>query len=275
MRPRIESKILTLSLGLFIFWMGTENPCFGTLTDNRVYIERILQATNLKFGKESRPAAFVFQFSEGDSLRIECADCQTRMRNVDGKGAVSLTLASSLEKRLLTAEMLGKWLPVVSENGKLGLLFERNGSGERLLTIGAITLTRKSRVASVDVPGKSTGLLEVNNFYLAGHDMALEGKSSTFFFKLRSDDQVKLDLVGIDRSAIDGVGCYLFRMGEEYAKKPIKVGSAMTTSGGNSNHDLYGIEITHNKDVKQGQHYHLSVAKISASNPSTSSTKGK
>jgi hypothetical protein len=275
MRVRIESKILTLSLGICIFWMATGNPCFGKLPDNRVYVARVLQANHLKLSKDSQPTAFVFQFEQGDSLRIECADCQTRIKNSDGKGIVAFTLATAAQKLILKPEMLGKWLPVNSENGKLGLLFERNGMGERVLSIQSVIVTRKSRTSVADVAGVPHGLLEVSNFYLDGHGKLDEGAKSTFFFKMRPDDMVKLEIVGIDYPSTNGVGCYLFRDGEEFAKRPLMAGVATPTSGGTSNLDLYGIEFAHNKDVKQGQHYHLSVARIPAANPKTSSTKGK
>jgi hypothetical protein len=255
--------------------MGKGNPCFGHSTDNRVFIERILQATNLQFAKDSRPTAFIFQCAVGDSIRIECADCQTRIKNADGKGKVNLALTSSLEKRVVQVEQFGKWLPVISDNGKLGLIFERNGNGERMLSVNALTVTRKTRSALAEIPGKPLGLLEVNNLLLDGYEKAMEGKSPSFFFKLRSDDQVKLDLVGIDRSMTDGVGCYFFRVGEEFAKKPIAIGSSIPVSGGTNNHDVYGFAIAHNKDVKQGQLYHLSITRTPASTPNTSSARGK
>lgn len=256
-------------------WMGSAGLCMGSSPDNRVFVERILQAKNIYFAKEGRPTAFVFQFHAGDSLRIECADCPTRIKNADKKGVIAMQLASSGRNVPLRADAIGKWLPAGSESGKLGLVLTRNGSGERLLGIGALTVTRKSKFMEKDVPGASMGILEVNNLFLDGYAKETENAKSSFVFKLRTDDLLRLDVNGIDRTGTAGVDCNLSRVGEGFAKEPLAIAIPTAIPGGNGNHDLYEIEISHNKDVKSGHHYHLSVARITATAAGTSSTKGK
>lgn len=230
--------------------------------DNRVSVERVLEAFNLNFHKDVGQTSIIFQFAPEDSIKIECEDCILRMANAEDKGGLLMKLQSIDKTEALKPSSFGQWLRINSSNGKVGLVFERDGVGEKVLNIRSLKVLRKTRSPFLDEGGLPMGLLDVNNLYIDKLTKDNTEIQTRFLFKLKSDDKIKVDIIGSNGAVPANLICSVYKTGEEYDKKPMATGVEIPVPTIDGGQDLFGFEFAHIKDVKGVNAYHLDIYRI-------------
>jgi hypothetical protein len=230
--------------------------------DNRVSVERVLEAVNLNFHKEIGQTSVIFQFAPLDSIRIECEDCITRIANPEERGGMTISLQSLDATTKLQPNSFNRWMRISSANGKVGIVFERDGYGEKTLNIRSLKVLRKTRTPFLDVGGQLMGILDVNNLYIDKLTKDNTADQTTFFFKLKTDDKVQVDIIGANGAVPGNLVCSLYKNGEEFDKKPIQTGSQIVVPNIDGGQDRFGFEFAHIKDVKGVNAYHLDISRI-------------
>ncbi|MFN8393819.1 MAG: hypothetical protein U0176_04010 [Bacteroidia bacterium] len=230
--------------------------------DNRISVERVLEAFNLNFHKEIGQTSIIFQFAPEDSIKIECEDCLLRMANSEDKGGLAIKLQSIDKTEVLKPSAFGQWLRINSSNGKVGLVFERDGVGEKVLSIRSLKVLRKTRSPFLDEGGVPMGLLDVNNLYIDKLTKDNTEIQTRFLFKLKSDDKIKVDIIGSNGAVPANLICSVYKTGEEYDKKPMATGVELNVPPIDGGQDLFGFEFAHIKDVKGVNAYHLDIYRI-------------
>jgi hypothetical protein len=255
------SLIIVFGWAFLAFMMDDDQRPRRSL-DNRVSVERVLEATNLNFSKEIGQTSIIFQFVPEDSIKIECEDCILRMGNAGDKGFLGMSMQSIDGMTKLSPASFNRWIRINSTNGKVGIVFERDGVGEKVLTIRSIKVLRKTRSPFLDVGGEPMGLLDVNNLYIDKLTKDNTETQTTFFFKLKSEDKLKVDIIGANGAVPANLVCSMYKSGEEYDKKPIATGSELPVPLIDGGQDRFGFEFGHIKDVKGVNAYHLDIYRI-------------
>lgn len=250
-------------------------PRFSFGQDSRVYVDRIFQAANLHFAKEKTQSALVFQLSPGDSIRIDCHDCLRNLQVTSETGRLGISLNGTGKSQAFQPAMIGCWLPVQSGNGRIGVVFERDGFGEKWISIASLSILRKSKLNFTELVRTSTLLLEATQFCLGGPKENDPSASTKLFFKLRGSDQIQVDLLAADGHLAKDVACSIFRNGEEFAKKPLAMGSYVSPSADQESIELYGFELSQAGDVGPLARYHLKVSRRSSNGMTLSTTTAK
>ncbi len=262
MKKAILLTALVLVASLFVAFMMDDEQRPVKSQDSRVSVERVLEAQNLNFSKEIGQTSIIFQFAPEDSIRIECEDCILRIANAEDKGGMSIGLQSIDGKTKLLPTSFNRWMRISSSNGKVGIVFERDGFGEKILSVRSLKVLRKTRSPNMDIGGEPMGLLDVNNLYIDKLTKDNTEIQTTFFFKLKTDDKVQVDIIGANGAVPGNLVCSLYKTGEEYDKKPIATGSQLIVPNIDGGQDRFGFEFAHIKDIKGVNAYHLDISRI-------------
>jgi hypothetical protein len=262
MKKTIFLTTLVLVAGLFVAFMMDDDQRPVKSQDNRVSVERVLEAVNLNFHKDIGQSSIIFQFAPEDSIKIECEDCILRIANPEDKGGMKISLQSIDGSSKLMPNSFNRWMRISSSNGKVGIVFERDGFGEKVLDIRSLKVLRKTRSPFLDIGGVPMGLLDVNNLYIDKLTKDNTSVQTTFFFKLKTDDKVQVDIIGANGAVPSNLICSLYKTGEEYDKKPIATGSQLIVPTIDGGQDRFGFEFAHIKDVKGTNAYHLDISRI-------------
>jgi hypothetical protein len=257
----ILTTLLLLASTFAAFMMDDEQRPVVNL-DNRVSIELFLEAFNLNFHKEIGQSSIIFQFAPEDSIQIKCEDCILRIANPEEKGGMNISLQSIDGTTKLMPTSFNRWIRISSSNGKVGIVFDRDGFGEKVLSIRSLKVLRKTRSPFLDVGGQPMGLLDVNNLYIDKLTKDNTSVQTTFFFKLKTDDKVQVDIIGANGAVPANLVCSMYKTGEEYDKKPIATGSQLVVPTIDGGQDRFGFEFAHIKDVKGTNAYHLDISRI-------------
>jgi hypothetical protein len=262
MKKTIIVTSLVLLASLFVAFMMDDDQRPARNFDNRVSVERVLEAVNLNFNKEIGQTSLIFQFAPEDSIKIECEDCILRIANPEEKGGMTMALQSIDGSTKLLPTSFNRWMRISSSNGKVGIVFDRDGFGEKVLTVRSLKVLRKTRSPFLDVGGMPMGLLDVNNLYIDKLTKDNTAIQTTFFFKLKTDDKVQVDIIGSNGAVPANLVCSMYKTGEEYDKKPIATGSQIIVPTIDGGQDRFGFEFAHIKDVKGVNAYHLDISRI-------------
>jgi hypothetical protein len=249
--------------GLLLAFMmddDDQKPKMGK--DNRISVERVLEVVNLNFHKDVGQTSIIFQFAPEDSIKLECEECIARIANAEEKGSMKIKLQSIDKTEELKVTSFNRWIRINSSNGKVGIVFERDGVGEKVLTIKSLKILRKTRSPYLDEEGVPMGLLDINNLYIDKLTKDNTEIQTTFFFKLKSDDKLKVDIIGANGAVPANLICSFYKFGEEYDKKPMATGQELPVPPIDGGQDLFGFEFAHIKDVKGTNAYHLDIARI-------------
>lgn len=263
MKKAIILTTLVLLGGLLVaFMMDGEDQRPVRSLDSRVSVERVLEAMNLNFHKDIGQTSIIFQFAPEDSIRIECEDCILRIANPEDKGGMKISLQSIDGTTKLVPSSFNRWLRISSSNGKVGIVFERDGFGEKVLDIRSLKVLRKTRSPFLDIGGVPMGILDVNNLYIDKLTKENTEVQTTFFFKLKTDDKIQADIIGSNGAVPANLVCSLYKTGEAYDKKPIATGTQLVVPNIDGGQDRFGFEFAHIKDVKGVNAYHLDISRI-------------
>lgn len=269
MKKAILIVILCLFAGVFFsFLMDTEEDeqRRGKGIDRRVTVERIMEAYNLRFNREVSQTSIIFQLVPGDSIKIECADCPLAMGDGDDtKGYLGMMMQSLDGVTRLDRLSFNRWIKVKSSNGKFGLVFERDGLGEKIINISALRMWRKTRKPSSDIAGIPVSVVDVNNLYIdkLTKDNTLE--QTTFYFKLKSEDQVLVEIKGVNGAVPENIVCQVYKEKEEFDKTPIKSATLLPVPKVDGGSDRFAFEFAHIKeDIKGVNTYHIDIFRTPA-----------
>ena len=269
MKKAILIVILCLFAGVFFsFLMDTEEDeqRRGKGIDRRVTVERIMEAYNLRFSREVSQTSIIFQLVPGDSIKIECADCPLAMGDgEDTKGYLGMMMQSLDGVTRLDRLSFNRWIKVKSSNGKFGLVFERDGLGEKIINISALRMWRKTRKPSSDIAGIPVSVVDVNNLYIdkLTKDNTLE--QTTFYFKLKSEDQVLVEIKGVNGAVPENIVCQVYKEKEEFDKTPIKSATLLPVPKVDGGSDRFAFEFAHIKeDIKGVNTYHIDIFRTPA-----------
>lgn len=252
---------MILLSGLFVAFMMDDDQRPRRDQDSRVLVVNAMEALNLNFNKEIGQTSIIFQFAPQDSILIDCEDCITHISNYE-RGGIKMATQSLDGITPLTTNSFGRYMPINSSNGKVGIVFERNGIGEKILLIRKLKVLRKTRYPSLDEGGVPMGLMDVNNLYIDKLTKDNIEAQTTFFFKVKSDDKIKVDIIGANGAVPGNLICSMYKTGEEYDKKPIATGAELLAPEIDGGQDRFGFEFAHIKDVKGVNAYHLDIARI-------------
>ncbi len=131
-----------------------------------------------------------------------------------------------------------------------------------MLSIRKLKVLRKTRTPKLDEGGIPMGLMDVNNLYIDKLTKDNIESQTTFFFKVKSDDKIKVDIIGANGAVPGNLICSLYKTGEEFDKKPIATGAELMAPEIDGGQDRFGFEFAHIKDVKGVNAYHLDIARI-------------
>jgi hypothetical protein len=269
MKKAILIVILCLFAGVFFSFLmddDEDEQRRGKGVDRRVTVERIMEAYNLRFNREVSQTSIIFQLVPGDSVKIECADCPVAMGDGETtKGYMGMLMQSLDGVTRLDRNSFNRWLKVKSSNGKFGLVFERDGLGEKIINISALRMWRKTRKPSSDEAGIPVSVVDVNNIYIdkLTKDNTLE--QTTFYFKLKSEDQVLVDIKGVNGAVPENLICQVYKEKEEFDKTPIKTGTLIPVPKVDGGADRFAFEFAHIKeDIKGVNTYHIDIYRTPA-----------
>lgn len=244
----------------FSFLMDEEDQRKGKPVDRRVAVERIMEAFNLRFHKENAQTSIIFQLVPGDSVKFECEDCPSVMPNADEtKGKLGIAMQSLDGTYPIEPNQFGKWLKLKSANGKFGLVFTRDGLGEKILAIRSLRVWRKTRKPATDEAGTEVSIVDINNIYI---DRFVKDQvdQTTFFFKLKSADKILVGIKGVNGAVPENIVCQVYKDKEEFDKTPIATGAPIDVPKVDGGADRFAFEFSHiSEDIKGTNVYHLDI----------------
>ncbi len=232
----------------------------GDDVTDRFYVARVLRATHLLFEKNNAATTFVFQFDKNDSVKIDCEECMPWLQNVAGRGKLLMELKGNAGNTTITADLLGKWLPLPINGGKFALTIGRDGFGERLLIIGALSIMRKMNIIDGAVAGKAISLAQIRDLHLPKVDAGFGAAVTTLYFSFKDEDSYRLAVV--DPIGGQRVVTSVFKTGEEFAKQPCTLSSLAALPSDGKGHGVYGFEFAEAASVKGSNSYHISIDRI-------------
>ncbi len=142
--------LLFFSVSTLTVFAGNGN---GTGTDEgsdpgkekpRKIVERLFQGTNISLNKDLEETTMFFHMVPGDSIRITCGDCYKLMDPDNKKGSFTMALRTDKETKVLSVDDLDKWVGVDSEKKGVKVVFQRDGSGSKVLDVRQIRVWRKT-----------------------------------------------------------------------------------------------------------------------------------
>ncbi len=266
MRKGLFTILLLLFAGLTYSFLMDDDDQRRRQDQSRQIVERVMDGHNLKFNREIGQTSIIFQLAPQDSVRIVCPDCAKLMPQEPGdtKGSLLIFLRSIDEVKQIEPDMLDKWIKVKSSNGKLGIVFERDGYGEKIVGVKQIRIWRKTKTPFRDVQGVPSKVVDVNNIYIDKLDVENPDGQMKFSVKLRSEDQVNVVLKGVYGTLPENVVCNVFKKGEDFDKTPIEVGAPFAAPTINGGSDQFFFEFSHIEGIKGVNTYHIDVDRIPA-----------
>ena len=267
MRKGLFTILLLLFAGLtYSFLMDDDDDQRRGKGQSRQIVERVMDGYNLKFNREIGQTSIIFQLAPQDSVRIVCPDCAKLMPQDAGdtKGSLLIFLRSIDEVKQIEPDMLDKWIKVKSTNGKLGIVFERDGYGEKIVGVRQIRIWRKTRAPFRDIQGVPFKSVDVNNIYIDRLNVENPDGQMKFSVKLRSEDQVNVSLKGVYGTLPENVVCNVFKQGEDFDKTPIEVGAPFAAPSISGGSDQFFFEFSHIEGIKGVNTYHIDVDRIPA-----------
>ncbi|MEM0997910.1 MAG: hypothetical protein AAGN35_12545 [Bacteroidota bacterium] len=262
MKKAIITLLVCFFAGLCLSFFMDEDQRRRKLVDNRVAVERVLEAYNLKFNKDIGESSIIFQLVPGDSIKIECSDCPTLM--AEDKGNLSMTIQSIDGVMPLNPNSFDRWLKIKSSNGKIGVVFKRDGLGEKNLLVSSMRMWRKTKRPQRDEAGVPVSLLDLNNIYIDKLSKDDTQEQMTFFSKMKSEDKVTVTIKGANGAVPANLICQVYKQGEEFDKSPIEVGPPFDVPKVDGGSDRFAFEFSHIKDVKGVNTYHVDIERIPA-----------
>lgn len=270
-RIRMKKGLITIGLGfasllLFSFLMSGDDDQRGRNKESqRQIVERILEGYNLKFNKEAEQTSIIFLLDPADSVRIVCPDCMTNLPSEDNtKGTMRMYLRSIDATYPLQESDFDKWIKVKSSNGKLGLVFERDGYGEKNILIRQVKMWRKTKKPYRDVAGEPMPMLDVNSLYIDKLLKDAAGEQTRFAINMKSLDQIEVGIKGINGAAPENLVCNQYKEGEEWDKTPVAAGAPVPLPEVDGGKDRFFYEFSHIEGIKGVNTYHIDVTRIPA-----------
>jgi len=262
MKKAILMVLLCLFAGAFFsFLMDEDDQRKGKPVDRRVAVERIMEAFNLRFHKDNAQTSIIFQLVAGDSVKFECEDCPALMPSADEpKGKLGIAMQSLDGTVPIESNQFGKWLKLKSTNGKFGLVFSRDGLGEKILNIRSLRIWRKTRKPAMDEQGVQTSIVDINNIYIDRFSKENSTNQTTFYFKLKSEDKILVGIKGVNGAVPENIVCQVFKDKEEFDKTPIATGVPIDVPKVDGGADRFAFEFSHiSEDIKGTNIYHLDI----------------
>lgn len=271
----MRSKVAIAVICVFAFAVQAfaNNPVGAKIEScaDRYFVSKVLEAKDLVFSKEIAKTTFAFEFAAGDFIQIGCDGCAEWLDRQE-RGIVSVQLTSKLGNREMSRADLDQWI-VLPQGGKVAVVFQRDGYGERLLHLKALTVLRKSLNADVVVAGKTIGLVEVHQLCLPKIESGIGRRSTCFFLDFKGLDHYQVKVV--DGNGSQEVEGYVFKSGEEFAKKPIVFDSVAEMPSIDDAGGLFGFEFAEPTEAKGLHFYHIDIDRIPARSAGESSTLDK
>lgn len=231
----------------------------------RLTPERIFEAYNIRYNKEIGETSIIFQLEPTDSVQIECPDCIRYMPNDEQlKGTMTVSLRSIDGVYQLQESDFGEWIKIRSSNGKIGLVFTRDGFGEKNLLVRSLKMWRKTIKPTRDEAGVPARVLDINNLYI---DKLLKDATEVqtrMVMNFKSDDQITVGVKGVNGAAPENLVCNQYKEGEEWDKTPLEFGSPFpvpTVDGGKSR---FYFEFSHIEGIKGVNTYHIDIDRVPA-----------
>lgn len=274
---RKEAIALMIVFALASMAFATGNACLRSgIEDDRYFVSKILDASNLVFNKDVKATTFIFNLSAGDSLKINCEDCAVMMSNGAANGHLGLRLKYAGADRGLDKSQFGRWLGVDGRGGKVAVVFERDGLGEKWLAVKSLTVLRKSAGLASDQGGVALGLLEVNQLCLRMLNPKPGIPPTTFHASFRAQDSYQVKLSSSFGTPTAPVLGAVYQKGEEFAKKPLAIGeiSPVPASGGDEIVWL-GFEFAETPSAKGLDCYHINIDRIPLHSAGEASTQSR
>lgn len=262
MKKAIFVVVLCLFAGAFFsFLMDEDDQRRNKAAERRVAVERIMEAFNVRFHKDNAQTSIIFQLVPGDSVKFECEDCPLLMGDPsDPKGTLGIAMQSLDGTYPLDRGSFNKWLKVKSANGKFGLVFSRDGLGEKVLLVRSLRIWRKTRQPTIDKALVTTSIVDMNNIYIDKFEKENTNLQTTFYFKFKSADQLLVTIKGVNGAVPDNIVCQVFKDKEEFDKTPIPIGEPVPIPKVDGGADRFAFEFSHiSEDIKGTNIYHIDI----------------
>lgn len=244
---------------------GEDDQSGRSLRDRRIEVERVMEAYNLRFHKEVPQSSIIFQFARGDSIRVQCLDCQTYWgKDGTDKGGLDVSLRSIDAETEMVPSMYDRWLPINSSNGKIGIVFKRDGLGEKNLLVKTLLVSRKTRSPQRDEAGVPVPLMDFNDLYIDRLTKDNTKGQTRFVFKLKKDDKVSVDVKGMNGADPGTLVALQYKEKEDFDKTPISFGPPVAAPPIDGGADRFFYEFSHIEEVKGVNVYHVDVNRIPA-----------
>lgn len=254
-----------LSFAMFSFLMEGDEQRRGREKSERVAVNEIMSAYNLKFNKDVAKTVIVFQLDPADSVQIQCDECPRYMPSEDNtKGTLDLSLETIDATKYLKTGSFDRWIKVKSSNGKIGLVFTRDGFGEKNIKIPLVKVWVKTKKPTRDEAGVPASVLDVNSVYIDRLLKDAPEDQLRFVIPMKSEDQVQVTIKGVNGVSPDNLVCNQYKQGEEFDKSPIEVGAPYPLPEVEGGKDLFHFEFSHIEGIKGVNTYHLNVDRIPA-----------
>ncbi len=267
MKKGIATLSLALLSTLLVAFLADEGEQRSRRKEEkaRENTERILDIYNIRFNKEVGETSIIFQLDPGDSIMVACPDCIRYLPNEENtKGTMTLSIRSIDGTYQYAENDFDEWIKIRSSNGKIGLVFQRDGFGEKILLVRSLRMWRKTKKSFRDVAGESQPVLDINNLYI---DKLLKDATEVqtkFALTLKSEDQLSVKVVGVNGAAPGNMVCNQYKEDEEWDKSPIEFGAPFPVPSVDGGRDRFYFEFSHIEGIKGVNTYHIDIERIPA-----------
>lgn len=228
----------------------------------RYFVSRILDASHLVLQRDMGETSFILRVSAGDSMKIDCNDCKHLMGDGKSLGRLSMQIKSPSGAEDISSQAFGHWMRVPISVGKIGIVFQRDGFGERFLVVNAVTISLKTSVANQHEAGKSLRMLEVNHLYLPKHAPSAFANETIFKMAYKQEDSYLVTVNSLNtRSTVAVVGS-VFKQGEEFAQQPVTFSAPAPLPSSGEGSGLFGFSFSEVSAVKGMDFYHINIDRI-------------
>jgi|GEM_PF-6746509 len=266
MRKGLFTILLSVIAVIGFSFLMNEEEQPGRKNSKRQSKERLFDGRNMKFNRETKETAIIFQMAPLDSVKLACPDCERLMPATpdENKGSLMIYLRSKDEERQLDPSMLDKWVKIKSSSGKVALVFKRDGFGEKILSIRQLRFWRLTRSKFRDIEGVPSTILDVNNVFVDKLVQEESEEQMNFSVSLRKEDQIRVSIKGVYGTLPENVVCNIYKKGEEFDKTPVEVGVPFPAPKIDGGRDEFFFEFAHIDGVKGVNTYHVDVERIPA-----------
>lgn len=261
----------------FPLWVSASflNVCPFPTSAERYFVTRVLEAKHLVFNRDMGATSFVFQFAKGDSMKIVCPSSRSLMASPAERGGLTIVLKSASGNVEIRSGMLDRWIALPGNGGKVALVFERDGLGEKVFAIDALTVFCKSADHAQAEAGKAIGLVEVNHLCLPKKDLTAKGAETTFLCSFREEDSYRVRVVGVNGAATTTFLGNVFKLGEEFALQPLVLDAPSPLPASGSGIATFGFAFAEVASVKGLHSYHIDIDRIPLHSTWESSTQDR